>query len=195
MIIRKVGTFVKLDCIHCFSGRIIIDRGEYVCNGCGHVYDISEIENIEKIINAMSDKPPKPIVRKNPPKPKYIQYKYGNTTKTYPREEEEKKEEQIIKALDHNMLLQRATQHARIEIAIDNICTELGLNPDPVLNKFENRFRKVKANEIFTTNNIVANKGHLRGANVVAAAFIWKVYRNNTTFSCWLWKSAIATLC
>ena len=146
---------MELQCHYCYSGRAVLNSGDWIGDTCGVVleapveYTLSQ-PYLNKIADAESDTPQK-----------YSKYRKIDTTK-------EKKE---VPSIDHYAVRIRNEQKSIIKFAIDNIATKLDMNPERVLNSFESHLKKLAINDILRTDNIITNKGHLREARVVGSRF------------------------
>jgi hypothetical protein len=172
---------VELQCLYCYGGRgLLTFEGDYVCDNCGIVLETPEEYTISqpyfnKIASADTDIPLKYKNTKDKPVV-FIEQAYGRTTRAT-----RKKRELSEPIVDRNAVKIRCEQKDMVKFAICDICEELGLPPEKVLNKFDFYLRKITLMGFLKTDNIITNKRHKRGYSVVAAGLIYKVYRNKVT--------------
>jgi transcription initiation factor TFIIIB Brf1 subunit/transcription initiation factor TFIIB len=178
---KEYPLYNKQKCPHCSIGRGILDGGEWICNHCGVLLPEAPEEYVSsqpyyvKIASADTDTPleyrstkDKPVV--------FIEQAYGRSTKVT-----KKKRELKVPIVDPNAVRIRNIQANMVKNAIDDLCGELGLQSEKVLNRFVILLKKVPINDMLKTDNIITNKRHKRASNVVAAGLIYKVYRNKVT--------------
>jgi hypothetical protein len=168
---------VELECHYCYSGRgLLTYEGDYVCDNprCGAVLEPPEEYSIpqpftNKIVTADTDIPDK-----------YTKSKDGTFLDRL-RKIEKKRYVRNLKYVDREAVMIRIQQKSMVKSDICDICDKVHLNPEKVLNRFESYIKKVPINDMLKTDNIITNKRHKREPRVVAAGFVYNVFKKKLT--------------
>jgi hypothetical protein len=169
----------KEKCNNCKVGRAVLDNGEFVCDNCGMLLPVEESPLYNKIVSANTDVPQKlskyskhPLREALDKHTHIIEEMVGK--RTIARVVRDEKRQVKTPTVDQDAKRIRREQKIKIDNAICDMTEKLDLKPAKVLSAFESQMKNGGM-------NLIANKGHMREPDVVAAGFIFKVYRNEVT--------------